>query len=69
MIWNIYYLDKQPGRMVARYIGQVDAPGAKVAEMKAAAKCWDVSGAGSERYVARNPATDDWRRPLATKGK
>jgi len=64
MLWNIYFLEQRPGRMVARYIGQVESPNSRTAEKKAASLCWDVSGATSDSYVARDPNNDGWHRPI-----
>lgn len=66
MLWNIYFMESRPTGLCAVYIGQLKAPSQKCAIARAAAKCFSVSGAPSDRYFARDPATDDWRRPLKT---
>jgi hypothetical protein len=64
MLWNMYFFQYRPTGLCAVYIGQVEAPTEKAAVMKAAASCFGASGASSDHYHARDPATDDWHRPL-----
>lgn len=64
MRWNIWHMTRCSSGMRSFFIGQVEAPTGAAAEKKAADLCWSVNGAPASAYIARDPAEDDWHRPI-----
>lgn len=61
MLWNMYYLDKRPNKIISRYIGQMEARSAEAAEKLVYER--NKTRVARDEIVARDPKYDNWQPP------